>query len=1111
MRTTNPTKLASLGRAAAAITFTRNSNRRSRHATAGKQAREDNHLALLRSYILTCLVCLVSLGVAATPAMAEGFGLERFAIGAQNENGTPDVQAGSHPYSLTTTFVLNLPSVGESYLKDARVQLPPGFVGNPNATPRCTYQEFINISQQEGGGCSNEAAIGVETTYFDSGPGSSELTPVTDPMFNLVPPPGVAAEFGFIVAKNTPVLLQSSVRTGGDYGLTTGAPNINQALMVAASKVTIWGVPSAPSHNPTRGTCEGLVSGSPFPAEEPGRGLGEDEAGLESPVHKKGGPGYNKYFDQGLPGSLGECTTQAPQLPLLTNPTSCGEPRTATFEVDSWEQPGLFRSKEASLPALTGCEKEDFSPTIAVTPDGTAGSTPTGLNVGVELPQEAASLNPNGLTEADVKDTTVALPAGVQLDPSAADGLQACTGDPSDLGSGELGSPDDQIGFKGLNLETGRQEFTSAQAGSVPAVQAVSAHELLASEKTLDPGENFCPTASKIAKVTIKTPLLEGELEGAVYLAAPQNFLGGPLENPFKSLVAMYLVAEEPVHGVLVKLPAKVQLCENTGETIAGKRCASAGQIVTTFENTPQLPFSDLQLEFYGTDRAPLATPAQCGTYNTETSFTSWDGETTSPSSEFSIDSAPNASSCTYPGQALPFSPSLSSGTPNNNAGAFSDLTTTLNREDGQQHIQQVTLHYPAGLSGILSGVELCGEAQANAGTCGPGSEIGETIVSVGLGDDPFTVTGGKVYLTGPYDGAPFGLSIENPAKAGPFDLQEGRPVVVRAKIEVNPITAALTVTTDASGEHAIPTIIDGIPLQIKHVNVNITRPGFTFNPTSCNKAEVTGSVSSAEGATSPVSIPFQVASCEHLKFEPKVSVSTQGHTSKVDGASLTYKIAYPNVPQGTDADIHYVKVELPGELPSRLTTLQKACIQGTFQANPAGCPKESVIGHAKAVVPNIPVPLEGPVYFVSNGGEAFPNLVMVLQGYGVTIELVGDTLIRNGVTSTTFKTVPDNPVTSFEINLPEGKFSALAANGNLCKPTVAKTVKKKVRVQVKGRMRTVTRKVKEQVATSLTIPSDYIAQNGATYNYRAPVAVTGCAKAKVVKKAKKKTKGKRK
>jgi hypothetical protein len=240
------------------------------------------------------------------------------------------------------------------------------------------------------------------------------------------------------------------------------------------------------------------------------------------------------------------------------------------------------------------------------------------------------------------------------------------------------------------------------------------------------------------------------------------------------------------------------------------------------------------------------------------------------------------------------------------------------------------------------------------------------------------------------------------------------------------------------------------------------------------------------------------------LKFEPKLAVSTSAKTSKADGASLTYRVSYPNVPQGTDADIKYVKVELPQELPSRLTTLQKACTQKQFQANPAGCPKESVIGRAKAVVPNIPVPLQGPVYFVSNGGEAFPNLVMVLQGDNVTIDLVGDTLIKNGVTSTTFKQVPDNPLTSFEINLPEGPYSALAANGNLCKPTKTETVKKKVTVRVHGRTQTIRRKLKEQVATSLTIPSEYIAQNGAPYNANAPIAVTGCPKTVVKHKAKK-------
>jgi hypothetical protein len=261
------------------------------------------------------------------------------------------------------------------------------------------------------------------------------------------------------------------------------------------------------------------------------------------------------------------------------------------------------------------------------------------------------------------------------------------------------------------------------------------------------------------------------------------------------------------------------------------------------------------------------------------------------------------------------------------------------------------------------------------------------------------------------------------------------------------------------------------------------------------------------------VSDPFQATNCEHLKFEPKVAISTSGKTSKADGASLTYELAYPNVPQGTDADIHYVKVELPKALPSRLTTLQKACTQKQFQANPAGCPSASVIGHAKAIVPNIPVPLEGPVYFVSNGGEAFPNLVIVLQGYNVTINLIGDTFIsKAGITSTTFHAIPDNPVYSFEITLPEGKYSALAANGNLCDATTTKTVSKKVTARVKGRKKTVTRKVKETVSAGLVMPNEYIAQNGAKINTTIPISVTGCGKQKPAKtkKVKRKAHGKK-
>jgi hypothetical protein len=961
------------------------------------------------------------------PSAMAAFGLQRFSEAATNQSGSLDVQAGSHPYALTTTFSLTKFEVGREGLipqgnpKDVRLELPPGFVGDPNATPKCAYSEFAT-----GGVCPNDTVVGVAITWFST---SSEISYVDDPVYNLETSPGVAAEFGFLGAEIEPVFLVASVRTGGDYGITENVRNITQAVSVYASKVTIWGVPAEASHNRLRGTCLSPV----YEVGEKGLGAGEDEQEGPAESHRE----WEEKYGNPDPTSPAECPVNVPERPLLTNPTSCATSRTATFSVDSWQEPGNEHSLSAAMPDLSGCEKLDFRPTIGVTPDGTAGSTPTGLNVEVHVPQESTS-NPVGLGEADVKDTTVMLPAGVQLSPSAADGLLAC-------------SPA-QIGFKGVNPATGADEFTPRLPGSINAVEA-------GETEPLRPGVNFCPDASKVANVKIKTPLLEGELEGSVYLAAPQNFAGLP-ENPFSSLIALYLVAEEPETGVLVKLAGKVSPNPETG------------QLTTTFENTPQVPFSDLKLEFYGTDRAPLTTPPLCGTYSTTTSIAPWSGTpAVSPPASFQITSGPGGAPCADP---QPFAPSLASGTTNINAGSFSDLTTTLSREDGQQSIQSVTLHYPAGLSGLLSNVKLCGEEQANAGTCGPESAIGETIVSVGLGNDPFSVTGGKVYLTEKYDGAPFGLSIVNPAKAGPFDLQEGRPVVVRAKIEVNPTTAALTVTT--TGE--IPHIIEGIPLQIKHVNVNITRHGFTFNPTSCAAMQVTGTITSAEGASSAVSDPFQVTNCASLKFTPKFVVTTSGKTSKADGASLTTKVEEPAGSMGAQANITKVKVELPKQLPSRLTTLQKACTAAQFDANPAGCPAASVIGHALVHTPLLPVPLEGPAYFVSNGGEAFPNLIMVLQGYGITVDLIGDTFINKaGITSTTFKTIPDQPFNTFELTLPEKQYSALAANGNLCNQKLA-------------------------------MPTAFVGQNGAEIHESTTIAVEGCSGslAVVSSKVKKKT-----
>ncbi len=356
----------------------------------------------------------------------------------------------------------------------------------------------------------------------------------------------------------------------------------------------------------------------------------------------------------------------------------------------------------------------------------------------------------------------------------------------------------------------------------------------------------------------------------------------------------------------------------------------------------------------------------------------------------------------------------------------------------------------------------LCGEPQAAQGTCPEASQIGEVTAGVGPGPEPLFIKGGKVFLTGPYDGAPFGLSIAVSEKAGPFDLGTG-PCdceVVRATVKVDPHTAQLTVSNSA-----LPTIKDGIPFQVKTINVTINRPEFVFNPTNCEPMSVTGTLSSTQGMSAPVARHFQVTNCAALAFKPTFKVSTSGRTSRKEGASLTVKLTYPNTPQGTEANLARVKVELPKQLPSRLKTLQKACVAATFEANPANCPATSVVGHAKAITPIIPVPLEGPAYFVSHGGEAFPSLIVVLQGYGVTVDLVGTTFIsKHGITSSTFKTVPDVPVGSFELTLPEGPYSALAAPGNLCKGT-------------------------------LKMPTEFFAQNGAVIHQSTTIKAAGCPK----------------
>jgi hypothetical protein len=344
------------------------------------------------------------------------------------------------------------------------------------------------------------------------------------------------------------------------------------------------------------------------------------------------------------------------------------------------------------------------------------------------------------------------------------------------------------------------------------------------------------------------------------------------------------------------------------------------------------------------------------------------------------------------------------------------------------------------------------------------------TVVEAGPGPYPLVVPQpgsppAPIYLTGGYKGAPYGLSIVVPLVVGPFNLGT---IVVRSKIEVDPVTAQLTVTTDP-----LPTIIKGVPVDLRAINAVIDRPEFMFNPTNCSPMAFGGTATSTGGATAPIASHFQVGSCQTLKFKPGFKVSTSGKTSRANGASLHVKLVYPKAPFGSQANIRSVKVNLPKQLPSRLTTLQKACPDNTFNANPALCSAASRIGTAKATTPLLPVPLTGPVYFVSHGGAKFPELVIVLSGYGTTVQLHAETFIsKAGITSSTFRTIPDVPVGTFELTLPQGKFSALAANGSLCK-------------------------------SKLAMPTAFTAQNGAPIHQSTPISVTGCAKKKA--KAKKK------
>jgi hypothetical protein len=981
-------------------------------------------------------------------AEAAPFGVSGFSFFASGVNGARETQAGAHPYGLNVTFDMNnafaidtqggtnerlAQNVGR--VKDIVVDLPLGFIGSTLAAPECPLSLLDAGSPLDRTvGCPADTIIG----YLNTEPNGIDAS-VASPIYNLVPERGHPAEFGYVdLLGGAHVFYTQVVPSAQGYVLQTSANFIPETLLRRIS-VTFYGDPAAKQAELKQSE--------------------QESERVEDARREKGEPNVLE-----VPPSLAELegthvAREDPpvQVPFFTNPTLCeGGSQVATLYVDSWQHPGSFNANgtpnvegpgsegwvksESKAPPVGGCDQLAFTPGLEAQPVANEpgsrllrADTPSGLEFGLKLAQPETF---GTLSSSPLKDVSVKFPEGFTVDPSSADGLGTCS--------------EEQIGWLGPNGLNGEELPNGGLTNFNP-------------EK---PG---CPEDSKIGSLELETPLIPGKIYGELFLAT-QN------ANPFGSTFALYVVVNDPITGVVIKIAGELKLNEQTG------------QITSVFDENPQLPFSNLKLHFFGGPRAELATPNNCGIYQTNSELEPWSfpdsGPPADPFADFSINE----------GCPTAFNPNFTGGSTNLQAGAYTTFQASFERQDNEPELSGATINLPPGMLANVSSVTECSEAQLQAeaedvpGGCPESSKVGTTTAGAGPGPDPLFV-GGNVFWTGPYNGhgactpglsepecAPYGLAVVVSANPGPFHFGN---VLVRQRLFINKETAAATDVSDA-----FPTFLhvkghnieggeetNGIPIKLRRVDVEINRPGFTFNSTNCAKEafKVGGEISSTSGASKTLATPFQVTNCGHLKFEPKFSVSVTGKNSKEGGSGLTAKVTEPNVPEGTDAGIHSVKVELPVQLPSRLSTLQKACTDKQFNEDPANCPEASKIGMAVVSTPILPEPLMGPAIFVSHGGEAFPSLTLVLQGDGVTIDLVGTTFISSkSITSTTFKAVPDTPFSTFQLTLPQGKFSALGTN-----------------VPEKDKYNLCTQK--------LVMPNEFTAQNGAEIKQKTTITITGC------------------
>jgi hypothetical protein len=912
----------------------------------------------MRRLLLALGLCFLGTLAMTSPALAD-FGLGDFDVTFTDQAGEAVTQAGSHPFAMTTSFKVSTEPNGKggvrisAAIKDLETAQVNGLVGNPTAAPPCSAADFLTNDELEGvpiPECPNSAVVGTVRIEGITGEGIVDSKGLYSAVYNLEPPPGVAARLGFWFG-GVPVTIELGLNDSPPYNIVGGPTNVSQILELAGTELTIWGVPADPAHDPLRGRCLRI---------------------------------------QGT--SRSNCPVNIAEKPFLTMPRACAGPLLTEWAADSWQDPGVFLEGSVfthdglgNPVGMTGCGKLGFEPSIAAQPTSKAASSPTGLDFSLDAENEGL-VNPAGISASDIEKVEVALPEGMSANPSIAEGLNVCT-------------------------------------------EAQLARETAKSEA----GEG-CPNASKIGTVEVETPVLEEKtLKGSLYIAKPY-------ENPFNSLLAMYVVIQNRELGISVKQPLKVEPDPVTG------------QLTTVAEELPQQPFSHFRLHFREGARSPLSTPQACGAYNATATLYPWSGgPPVTSTSTFQVITGPNEGPCPK-GGLPPFKPGLIAGTINNRAGSFSPFNLRLSRSDSEQEITHFSIKLPPGITGKLAGIPYCSDqaieaAKARTGphggqeeldnpSCPAASEIGRTLAGAGVGPS-LTYAPGKVYLAGPYHGSNLSMVAITAGKVGPFDIGT---VVVREAFKIDPETAEVFI--DSQGSDPIPHIIRGIPVHLRDIRAYVDRPEFVLNPTDCTPTStastVLGSgldfVSEADDNPITVTSRFQAADCAALPFKPQLGMKLAGGTHRGSFPKFSAHLSMNGI---GESGIQSAEVILPKSEFIANAHFVTICTRVQFKegaGNGAGCPAGSIYGHAKASTPILGEPLEGPVFLRANGGERdLPDLVVALHNSQVDFDLVGFVDSVKGRLRNRFEAAPDAPVSSFDIELEGGSKGLFENSVNLC------------------------------------------------------------------------------